>query len=96
MDFRIEKDSLGDVKVPAGAYWGSQAERTRNDDEDRDEDPRGHLRCRATSVHLSLKLRVHAKAGDSAWASEPIPCHSAGTFRITRAESSSIEPAGKR
>lgn len=29
MDFRIEKDSLGEVKVPAGAYWGSQAERTR-------------------------------------------------------------------
>ncbi len=29
MDFRTEKDSLGDVKVPAGAYWGSQAERTR-------------------------------------------------------------------
>lgn len=30
MEFRIEKDSLGDVQVPAGAYWGSQAERTRN------------------------------------------------------------------
>jgi len=30
MDYRIEKDSLGDVKVPAGAYWGSQAERSRN------------------------------------------------------------------
>lgn len=30
MEFRIEKDSLGDVKVPANAYWGSQAERTRN------------------------------------------------------------------
>lgn len=29
MDFRIEKDSLGDVKVPKGAYWGSQAERSR-------------------------------------------------------------------
>lgn len=29
MDFRIEKDSLGDVQVPVGAYWGSQAERTR-------------------------------------------------------------------
>jgi len=29
MEFRIEKDSLGDVHVPAGAYWGSQAERTR-------------------------------------------------------------------
>ncbi len=30
MDFRIEKDSLGEVKVPAAAYWGSQAERSRN------------------------------------------------------------------
>lgn len=30
MSHRIEKDSLGDVQVPAGAYWGSQAERTRN------------------------------------------------------------------
>jgi aspartate ammonia-lyase len=30
MDFRIEKDSLGEVKVPAEAYWGSQAERSRN------------------------------------------------------------------
>ncbi len=29
MEFRIEKDSLGDVSVPAGAYWGSQAERSR-------------------------------------------------------------------
>lgn len=29
MSFRIEKDSLGDVQVPAGALWGSQAERTR-------------------------------------------------------------------
>lgn len=26
---RIEKDSLGNVEVPAGAYWGSQAERSR-------------------------------------------------------------------
>jgi aspartate ammonia-lyase len=30
MEFRIEKDSLGEVKVPADAYWGSQAERSRN------------------------------------------------------------------
>jgi aspartate ammonia-lyase len=30
MDYRIEKDSLGEVKVPANAYWGSQAERSRN------------------------------------------------------------------
>jgi aspartate ammonia-lyase len=29
MDYRIEKDSLGEVKVPAAAYWGSQAERSR-------------------------------------------------------------------
>lgn len=29
MDFRIEKDSLGEVEVPANAYWGSQAERSR-------------------------------------------------------------------
>jgi aspartate ammonia-lyase len=29
MSFRIEKDSLGEVQVPAGAYWGSQAERSR-------------------------------------------------------------------
>ncbi len=30
MATRIEKDSLGDVHVPIDAYWGSQAERTRN------------------------------------------------------------------
>jgi aspartate ammonia-lyase len=29
MDFRVEKDSLGLVEVPAAAYWGSQAERSR-------------------------------------------------------------------
>ena len=29
MDFRIEKDSLGEVQVPKDAYWGSQAERSR-------------------------------------------------------------------
>ncbi len=26
-EFRIEKDSLGDVRVPAGAYWGAQTQR---------------------------------------------------------------------
>ncbi len=30
MEFRIEKDSLGEVQVPINAYWGSQAERSRN------------------------------------------------------------------
>jgi aspartate ammonia-lyase len=30
MSFRIEKDSLGEVQVPASAYWGSQAQRTKD------------------------------------------------------------------
>lgn len=30
MEYRIEKDSLGDVKVPADKYWGAQTERSRN------------------------------------------------------------------
>jgi aspartate ammonia-lyase len=29
MEYRIEQDSLGEVQVPADAYWGSQAERSR-------------------------------------------------------------------
>ena len=29
MDYRIEKDTLGEVKVPANAYWGPQTERSR-------------------------------------------------------------------
>src|SRR5688572_8079115 len=29
MSTRIERDSLGEVHVPADAYWGSQAERSR-------------------------------------------------------------------
>ncbi len=30
MNYRIEKDTLGDVKVPADKYWGAQTERSRN------------------------------------------------------------------
>ena len=30
MEFRIEHDSMGDVKVPADRYWGAQTERSRN------------------------------------------------------------------
>ncbi len=29
-DFRIEHDTMGDVKVPADKYWGAQTERSRN------------------------------------------------------------------
>ena len=28
--FRIEKDTIGEVKVPADALWGPQTERSRN------------------------------------------------------------------
>ncbi|MCU0360832.1 MAG: class II fumarate hydratase [Bacteroidia bacterium] len=30
MEFRIEKDTMGEVKVPAHVYWGAQTERSRN------------------------------------------------------------------
>lgn len=30
MKFRIEKDTLGEVQVPADKYWGAQTERSRN------------------------------------------------------------------
>ncbi len=30
MDYRTEKDSLGEVLVPARSYWGAQTERSRN------------------------------------------------------------------
>ncbi|MDC1186454.1 class II fumarate hydratase [Crocinitomicaceae bacterium] len=30
MEFRIEKDTMGEVQVPANRYWGAQTERSRN------------------------------------------------------------------
>jgi fumarate hydratase class II len=30
MNYRIEKDTMGEVKVPASRYWGAQTERSRN------------------------------------------------------------------
>ncbi|MFM7311273.1 MAG: lyase family protein, partial [Flavobacteriales bacterium] len=30
MEYRIEKDTMGEVKVPASACWGAQTERSRN------------------------------------------------------------------
>ena len=30
MEYRIEKDTIGDVKVPSDCYWGAQTERSRN------------------------------------------------------------------
>ncbi len=29
-DYRIEKDTMGEVKVPANVLWGAQTERSRN------------------------------------------------------------------
>lgn len=30
MEFRIERDTMGEIKVPADKYWGAQTERSRN------------------------------------------------------------------
>jgi len=30
MEFRIEKDTMGEVQVPSDKYWGAQTERSRN------------------------------------------------------------------
>lgn len=30
MEYRIEKDTMGEVQVPASRYWGAQTERSRN------------------------------------------------------------------
>jgi fumarate hydratase class II len=30
MEFRIEKDTMGEVKVPSHKLWGAQTERSRN------------------------------------------------------------------
>ena len=30
MEYRIERDTLGEVKVPADKLWGAQTERSRN------------------------------------------------------------------
>src|SRR3569832_2943442 len=30
ISYRIEKDTMGEVKVPSDKYWGAQTERSRN------------------------------------------------------------------
>ena len=30
MTYRLEHDTMGEVKVPADKYWGAQTERSRN------------------------------------------------------------------
>ena len=29
MDYRIEKDTMGEIKVPADKYWGAQTQRSK-------------------------------------------------------------------
>lgn len=29
MDYRIEKDTMGEVKVPADKFWGAQTQRSK-------------------------------------------------------------------
>ena len=29
MDYRIEKDTMGEVKVPSDRYWGAQTQRSK-------------------------------------------------------------------
>ena len=30
MEYRVEHDSMGEVRVPADKYWGAQTERSHN------------------------------------------------------------------
>ena len=30
MDYRIEKDTIGEIKVASDKYWGAQTERSKN------------------------------------------------------------------
>ena len=30
MEYRIEKDTMGEVKVPADKYWGAQTQRSKD------------------------------------------------------------------
>ncbi len=30
MEYRIEKDTMGNVEVPADKYWGAQTQRSKN------------------------------------------------------------------
>ena len=46
MEFRIEKDTMGEVKVPADKYWAAQTERSLKSGQQ-------HL-CRMKLLRLSV------------------------------------------
>src|SRR5690625_7432050 len=77
MNYRIETDTLGEVKVPADKYWGAQTERSR------DNFPIGHekmpieiikafavLKKSAAKANTDLGLLEAKKAEAIAYATE--------------------------
>ncbi|MGE0632187.1 MAG: class II fumarate hydratase [Pseudobdellovibrionaceae bacterium] len=69
MDFRIEKDTMGEVKVPADKYWGAQTQRSiENFKIGGDRFPRemiyalGVLKKAAAMTNMQLGLLPEAKA----------------------------------
>ncbi|MEM9023709.1 MAG: class II fumarate hydratase, partial [Bacteroidota bacterium] len=65
MDYRIEKDTMGDVNVPADKYWGAQTERSRNNFRIGDERHRmpleivhGFAYLKKAAAHVNCELGV--------------------------------------
>lgn len=70
MEFRIEKDSMGDMQVPKSAYWGAQTQRSlQNFKIGGDKFPRemiralGILKKSAATVNKGLGLLAESKHG---------------------------------
>ena len=36
MEYRVERDSMGEMKVPADMYWGAQTQRSYEEFQDRE------------------------------------------------------------
>lgn len=63
MEFRIEHDTMGEVKVPADKYWGAQTERSRNNfkignDQMPLEIVRGFAYLKKAAAHTNCELGV--------------------------------------
>ena len=67
MEYRIEKDTMGDVKVPADKLWGAQTERSRNNFKigpiciDAIEVVYGFAYLKKAAAHANCELGVLAK-----------------------------------
>tara|TARA_B100001287_G_scaffold166522_1_gene139989 strand:- start:518 stop:1918 length:1401 start_codon:yes stop_codon:yes gene_type:complete len=67
MNYRIEKDTMGDVKVPITKYWGAQTERSRNNFRIGDEASMpieiiyGFAYLKKAAAHTNFKLGVLSK-----------------------------------